>query len=77
MRLKSPSTQLFAPQPVQANIEENIIGPHDQHFCERNLPVDGFPRERTSKAENVSIFGFRLWIEYIIYNAQYKQGCAL
>ena len=55
-RLKSPTYRLFAQPFVQAHIEQNIIL-RVTGLCERNpLVTGGFPSQRASNAEKVSIW---------------------
>ena len=61
-RLKSPASRLFVQPFVQAQIKENIKAPR-HWLCEENPPVTiGFPSQRDSNAENISI-----WWRHHIY----------
>ena len=77
-RLKSPLSRLFAQPFIQAHIKENIKAAH-LWPCEGNLLMtSGFPSQKTSNAENVSIWWrphdstlcncSTLMIDYVIYN---------
>ena len=56
LHLKSMATHLFNQHHIQANTKENIKAPHYLALCEGNSPLTGgFPSQRASNAERVSI----------------------
>ena len=64
-RLKSPAWRLFTQPFIHAQIKENIKAPRHWPLC-GNSPVTGeFPAQRTSNAENVSIW----WRHHEVYVA--------
>ena len=55
-RLKSPASRLFTESFIQAQIKENTKAPRHWPLCGEFTETGEFPAQRSSNAENVSIW---------------------